>query len=204
MIYMKYLPLFLSSIVVDHLQKQFPEGSVLTTCIYCNYKEKDNQTVQDLLASLLKQLVQDSENLSDSVKALHKDHIKRKAYLPPEDLIQALQYEIAVYRRVFIVVDALDECTEEGNRRRDLLDELRSLPRNANVLFTSRHNTTIATEFRGTMTLEVNAADSDITRYVIARTQREHRLARHVKADPALQQTIVNEIVGRAKGMYVV
>ncbi|MCJ1378973.1 hypothetical protein MMC17_002072 [Xylographa soralifera] len=193
----------LASIAVDYLQKKFSDSSVLTTCIYCNYKDKDNQTAQDLLASLLKQLVQDCENLSDSVKALHRDHLKRNARLAPEDLIQAIQSEIANYRRVFIVVDALDECTEEGNRRVDLLHELRSLPRNVNVLITSRHNSAIATEFKGTMTLEVNAADSDITRYVLARIQREHRLARHVKADPVLQQTIVTEIVGRAKGMFL-
>ncbi|MCJ1282267.1 hypothetical protein MMC26_001590 [Xylographa opegraphella] len=193
----------LASVVVDYLQQQFPESSFLTMCIYCNYKEKDNQTVHDLLASLLKQLVQDCGSLSDNVKALHKDHVARNARLGPEDLIQALQYEIGIYRRVFIVVDALDECTEEGNRRMNLLNELRSLPRNVNVLVTSRHNSSIAAGFQGTITPEVNATDSDISQYIMARIQRENRLARHVEADPGLQQTIVSEIVRRAKGMFL-
>ncbi|MCJ1402435.1 hypothetical protein MMC11_005655 [Xylographa trunciseda] len=193
----------LASIVVDYLQKKFSETSVLTTCIYCNYKEKDNQTAQDLLASLLKQLVQDCESLSEKVTALYKDHTKRRTRLPPEDLIQALQLEIARYPRVFIIVDALDECTEEGNRRMDLMDGVRSLPRNANLLITSRHNRTIETEFEGTRTLEINATDSDITRYVLARIQCEHRLARHVRTHPALQQSIVNGILRGAKGMFL-
>ncbi|MCJ1392629.1 hypothetical protein MMC18_005499 [Xylographa bjoerkii] len=193
----------LASIVVDYLQKKFPETSVLTTCIYCNYKEKDNQTAQDLLASVLKQLVQGCDWVSEDIKALHKDHIKRNVRLPREDLIQALQSDIARFRRVFIIVDALDECTEERNIRMDILNELRSLPPNANLLVTSRHNSTIAAEFKGRMTLEVNATDSDVTRYVLARIQHEHRLLRHVRADPVLQQSIISEVVGRAKGMFL-
>ena len=97
----------------------------------------------------------------------------------------------------------MDECTEEGDRRSNLLDELRSLPPNTNVLVTSRHNSSIATEFHGTTTLEIDATNSDITRYILAHIKREHRLARHVKTDSVLQQSIVSEIVGRVKGMYI-
>ena len=189
--------------MVDHLQTKFPETSVSTTCIYCDYREKGNQAAYDLLASVFKQLVQDCESLSESVKALYNDHVKRNARLPPEELIQALHLEIIRYRRVFVVVDALDECTEEGNTRMDLLDTLRSLPGNINLLVTSRHISTIASEFIGATTLEVIASDSDVTRYILGRIQREHRLARHIKADPSLRQSLINKIVERARGMYV-
>src|SRR5271156_5095192 len=53
------------SIVVNHLQTLCEENdSVATTCIYCNYKEQAEQTVPNLVATLLKQMTQDRRAIS--------------------------------------------------------------------------------------------------------------------------------------------
>ena len=187
--------------VVDHLQTIFKGKNVATACIYCDYKAKGEQTAPNLLASLLKQIVQDCSTLSGNLKPLYDDYNKRKSHPAPEDVSIALQSEIATFSRMFIVVDALDECTEEGSTRADLLDELRSLPNKVNLMVTSRNIPAIKREFEGVKSLEIHATDADVVRYITSRLQREHRLARHVKADPVLHDTVVNAILDKAKGM---
>jgi len=190
-----------SSIVVDYLQNRFKNDDAATVCVYCNYKEKKEQDAQSLIASILKQLVQDSKTISNDLKTWFQPHLKREAHLPPEELTQALHLEIARHRRVFVVVDALDECTEESSTRADLLDELKSLPKNVNLLVTSRKISAIMNEFEGAERLEVYASDKDTKKYIVGRIHHEPRLARHVKADPGLQRAIVNGIISKAHGM---
>lgn len=186
---------------MDYLQTRFKSDDVATVCIYCNYKEHKEQDAQSLIASILKQLVQDCKVVSEDLKTQFKPHLKREAHLPPEDLTRVLHVEITRRHRVFLVVDALDECTEESNTRAELLDELKSLPENVNLLVTSRRISAIMNEFEGAESLEIYANDKDTTKYILGRIQREHRLARHVKADPGLEQVIVNGIISKAHGM---
>ncbi|MCJ1478158.1 hypothetical protein MMC13_006834 [Lambiella insularis] len=193
----------IASIVIDHLQTKFSAPDARIACIFCNYKDKIRQTAQELLASLLKQLLQDSHTLSDSMTSLYEDHVKRSERLAPEDLIKELQSEIGRSPRVFIVVDALDECTEEGNARMSLLNELRSLSGNVNLLVTSRNFSSIESAFNDTKSLEIYAAEADVTQYIMGRLQREQRLAKHIKSDPGLQSTIVSKILAQAKGMFL-
>ena len=47
---------------------------VAISYIYLNYKEQHEQTIANLIASILKQMVQDRPMISDSVKALYERH----------------------------------------------------------------------------------------------------------------------------------
>jgi len=95
-------------------------------------------------------------------------------------------------------VDALDECTDDATRTA-LLTTLKDLP--INLFVTSRYSLTIEEKFDGVKRLDIRAHDDDVRRYVEKRIFREDRLARHVKADPSLQDDIVNKVVDSAKGM---
>ncbi len=69
------------------------------------------------------------------------------------------------------------------------------------LLVTSRYISTFEHEFKEAACLEIRASDGDVRKYVEDRIWKEHRLMRHVKADPSLQETIVNGITKNAKGM---
>ena len=47
----------LRSIVVDYLERSFEQEDVAIAYIYCSYKEQEDQTDVNLIASLLQQLV---------------------------------------------------------------------------------------------------------------------------------------------------
>ena len=118
---------------MDHLQTLFEENNgVATASIYCNYKEQTEHTVSNLVASLLKQMVQDSRAISDDIKSFYKRHHRRAARPTLDQLTNILISEIQSYSKVFIVVDALDECREDDATRATLLEVLRSLPKQVN------------------------------------------------------------------------
>ena len=184
------------SIVVNHLQTLSEENdSVATTCIYCNYKEQAEQTVPNLVASLLRQIVQGRRAISDHVKSLFERHQLQSTRPTLDQLTDVLISEIRMRSKVFVVVDALDECREDGATRALLLQVLRSLPLQVNLMVTSRNLPSIGRYFEGAKRLHIHAKDDDMRIYI------EGRIAlgpRHLKN---LQEVIVNKILENAKGM---
>ena len=82
------------SIVVYHLQKIFKGDNVAVACIYCNYKKQIEQTVSNLVASLLKQIVQDRYGASDNVKSLYELHNHQSTRPTLDELTTALKSKI--------------------------------------------------------------------------------------------------------------
>ena len=131
----------LSSIIVNHLQEQSEQSSMTRViCLYLNHNESKIQTSEALLGSLLKQLIQ-LECSSDTFSDLRVEYEKAKRMgarlaRPGVQMIEKyLKRELATYGRVYLVVDALDECKFPGKLLRDILN---LGGRNLSLLVTSR------------------------------------------------------------------
>jgi hypothetical protein len=148
------------------------------------------------VSSLLRQLAQSHPTISKTVDQFYSSHKLRHPTL--YEFKEALQIEIRSYSKVFVVVDALDECVDDETRM-VLLTALKDLP--VNLFVTSRYSLTTERKFDGAERLDIRAHDNDVRRYVENRILCEDRLARHVKADPSLQDDIINKVVDSAKGM---
>jgi hypothetical protein len=185
-----------SSIVLEHLETFFKnDHNVAITCIFCNYKLQADQTVPNLIASLLKQIVQGSHTDLKEVKSLYTRHKKDCTRPTLNELTSVLALEIGALSKVFIVVDALDECREDDASRAKLLKVLRLLPKNVNLMVTSRNLPTIAEDFDKAERLDIRATGEDVTTYVNSRISLAPR---HIKD---LQEIIVSKVVGSADGM---
>src|ERR1700733_2712272 len=118
----------LTLIVVNDLCNRFRNDMTIGIAyIYCNFRQQDEQKVEDLLASLLKELAQYQPSLLGVVKDLydrHKDNRTRPSF---DDISRALQSVASMYSRVFIVVDALDECQVSNDCRSRFLSEVFNL-----------------------------------------------------------------------------
>ncbi|KAI9854922.1 MAG: hypothetical protein M1824_006491 [Vezdaea acicularis] len=195
----------IASVVIDHVQRAFKDDNAVILWIYCNYKQKSEQTITNLLGSLLKQVVLQRPNISDHVRGLHDKHSKLNTRPAPEEIVQVLGAELACYSQTFIVVDALDECSEESKTRSNLLGNLRSLSGNVSLLVTSRNLPTSETEcdFDRKNRVEIRASDEDVRCYVEARISSEPRLLRHVKVEPTLRNLITETIVNNVEGMFL-
>ncbi|KAL2153768.1 hypothetical protein VTH82DRAFT_4923 [Thermothelomyces myriococcoides] len=158
----------LTSIVIDRLIAQHADDrSVGIAYIYFGFLKLNDQEVSDIFASLLKQFAQRRTELPASVKSLFDKHEKRTR--PSfDDISTAIQSTTAEFSRIFIVVDALDECPDSF--REKFISEIFSLqPKcGANIFMTSRPLEKIICKFSKEETKEIRATDEDLELYIEA------------------------------------
>jgi hypothetical protein len=131
----------LTAIVIDDLTTQFSNDPTIGIAyVYCNFRWQSEEKAEDLLASLLKQLTQVRSSLLDTMKSLYDKHKIKRTRPSFEEISRALRSVAALYSRVFIVIDALDECQASDGCRSRFLEEVFSLQAKfrANVFVTSR------------------------------------------------------------------
>jgi Cdc6-like AAA superfamily ATPase len=148
----------LTSIVVEELTTCFQNNkSIGIAYLYCNFRRQHEQKVEDLLASLLKQLTQGRSSLPNTIKSLYDSHQDKRTRLSFDEISRALQSVVTMYSRVFIVIDALDECQVSNNCRKTFLSELFSLQAKCvgNLFATSRFIPEITQNFQGSISLEI-------------------------------------------------
>jgi hypothetical protein len=193
----------ITAIVIDDLTKRFQnDSSICIAYLYCNFRRKDEQRAQDLLASLLKQLSQERSSLPDSVKALYDRHRDKRTRPSFEEISRDLYSVATTYLRVFIIVDALDECQLSEGCRTTFLTEIFNLQAKsrANIFATSRFIPEITERFNRSMSLEIRASEHDVRRYVDGHMSH---LPSFVGRSPDLQGEIKAKIVKAVDGMYV-
>lgn len=159
----------LTSVVVNELTTWFANDPTIGIAyIYCDFRRQDEQTINDLLASLLKQLAGGQPSLPETIKELYGRH-KRNRTRPSLDEISAtLQAVATLYSRVFIIIDALDECQASHGCRERLLSEIFDLQTKtrANLFTTSRLIPEITERFINGLRLDIRASNQDVQRYL--------------------------------------
>jgi hypothetical protein len=152
---------------------------------------------------LLHQLVLRKSILRGELTALYEAHIHKKTRPPLSECSKLLQIATGFFSKVLIIIDALDECPEEGNARQSLLTEIRKLYPHICFLVTSRHVLNIDCELQDAVRLEIRARGEDITRYLEERVSRSTQIQRFVEKDANLRGAIVGAILNKASGMYI-
>ncbi|KFX94529.1 hypothetical protein V490_04313 [Pseudogymnoascus sp. VKM F-3557] len=194
----------LTSIVVEKLIDQFrnSDEDVGIAYLYCNFRRRDEQKIKDLLASLVKQLAQGLNPLPDAVNSLYGKYTDTRTQPTLDELSQALEAIATLYTRVFIIVDALDECLITGSHRSDFLSRIFNVKEKsgANLFMTSRHIPEITEIFHRSTFLEIRALESDVRRYLDSNISN---LPSFVRRSPDLQEEIKTGIVGAVDGMFL-
>jgi len=169
--------------------------------IYCNFKEQDKHSVRELIASLLKQLVQDHPVMSEAVESLYDKHHRNRTHPSLGELTGTLRKEVERFGKVFIIIDALDELVEHD--RWHLVKEVQSLGPTVNLMVTSRPLSSIVQMFEGTRSIDIRANEQDVREYLEQRIDHKSIFSHVVKADKTLRKDIIDKISTNARGMYV-
>jgi NACHT domain len=193
----------MSSIVVDDLWKHFDQHPKYAIAYaYCSYKRQHEQTLVNLIATLSRQLLQERSDLPDTVQSLYQRHVHKKTRPSVDELRVLLHSVTEIYSKVFIVVDALDECTEVDRTRDLLLSELIHLQNQSKtvvcLLATTRFITEILDQFENCVKLEIRATEHDVSRYLDSQILR---LAPCVARRKDLQDEIKTKIIEAVDGM---
>ncbi|TKA71820.1 hypothetical protein B0A49_06846 [Cryomyces minteri] len=123
----------------NHLQKRFDPLQNPVICIFLDVKDPKTQVKDNLFGGLLKQLIQlkGPGPMSEDLLQAYQNWKETGVKLALSALRDLLLDEVALFDRVFLLVDALDECTEGfRNWLEDELEEYR--PDNMSIFITSR------------------------------------------------------------------
>ncbi|EMD89384.1 hypothetical protein COCHEDRAFT_1107661, partial [Bipolaris maydis C5] len=186
----------ITSIVIHDLTTRFSEDpSVGIAYIYCNFQRQDEQNVDDLLISLLKQLAESQPSSLENIKDLYRRHNSSRTRPSLEEIKTTLHSVVSNYSRVFIVIDALDECQTSNGCRTRFLSTIFDL--RASIFATSRINGEIVKMFEKATSIEIRARDDDVDVYLDARMQLE----RSDILDNPTRDMIKKEVIGTMDGM---
>jgi hypothetical protein len=193
----------LTSIVVEELSVRFRHSkSIGIAYIYCNFRRQDEQKAEGLLASLYKQLTQGRSSLPESVKSLYDKHKDKRTRPSFDEISRALQFVIAIYSKVFIIVDALDECQAANGCRSRFLEEVFALQAKCgvNIFATSRFIPEITNKFAESTSVEIRASDEDVRKYLDGHMAQ---LPSFVQRNQQLREEIKTKISEAVDGVYV-
>jgi len=117
-----------SSLVIDSLCDQENEKDIAVACLYYDSLAQQEQTITNMVGTILKQLVSRGDipkYLRDAFQKGNQEIGGRGLLFV--DMVQMLKAAIASIPQVFICVDALDECLPKGLP--ELLEWLRDIIR---------------------------------------------------------------------------
>lgn len=151
---------------------------------------------------MLKQLAGHQPSLLDSIRSLYGKHKDKQTRPSFNELSKTLQSAAAIYSRIFIIIDALDECHTTGGNRAKFLSDVFNLQAKygANIFATSRPIPDIAEKFKGSTLLEIRASEDDVRKYLDGHILH---LPSFVQRTPNLEEEIKTKIVEAVDGMYV-
>ena len=189
----------LLAIAINHLQERFFKPDEVVLFAFCDHRDRENQSAENIMLSLWRQLMQKRVLGELECEYLETTYSKRGVYPTTDALVKLLSDELSKYSRVFVLLDALDELRTES--RDSLQYLLRQLPTNVNLLVTSRVPKETSLEFRNVPQLEIRARDQDIKDYINGRLQSVSKLRSQVEHNSKLREEIRNTITKKADGM---
>ncbi|XP_014554045.1 hypothetical protein COCVIDRAFT_106056 [Bipolaris victoriae FI3] len=199
----------LSSTVIEHLlQHCYSDASMVTAYFYFDFNDIQKRNPELMLRSLLCQLLQGLVIIPKGVNALFSACADRGQQPSLRALLELIPQVIQQFTHVYVVLDALDECT----KRQELMDMLEMVAGwqldNLHLLMTSRKERDIESSLEiyikeeYTICLQKDVVDGDIQRYVQRRLSDDKNLAKWNK-DTAIRQEIEATLMHGARGMCV-
>ena len=194
----------ISTLAIDFLRGECQQDPAVAVCfLYFDYRIKYNN-VTELVAIILRQLAAHRLPLAKPVRSLYELYGLRNSKPPLRDYISTLQSALSEWKKVFLVVDAIDECPSSNSTRQAFLGDLNTIQANSKlrIMITGRPNPDVVDVMRSRKAklLEIRARDEDVETYIADRILKSDGLARQ---PVVLQQLIKARITQAVDGMLV-
>lgn len=194
----------LTSSVINYLKHDFQSDEVGLAYFYCDYKDPMKQDPAVVFRTLLAQLSSQNVAVFQHVRSFFNEQYKENPNPPSLDLVRSNfeQFLRTSFHRVFIVIDAVDECLD----RECILSSLAAIAESiehVKIFISSREELTIHEQFKGYPNLKIRPkhVSADIESYVDA-TLRARIASKKLKVkDESLRQEILGILTLKADGM---
>ena len=200
-----------SSAIIQHIMKLRDTGRATLAYFYFDFRHEENKNLRNAVTSLLIQLSTYSKPCCDIIYRLYSEHGKGTQQPSNGILVDCLKEMLAVAAQqpMFIVMDALDECPDDGSPtpREEVLRLIQDLVRpqlpNLHVCVTSRPEIDIQAMLKPLAVNAISLHDEArqkivIANYVNSVVSSDERMRKWGDDDKKL---IVEELSERADGM---
>lgn len=162
---------------------------------------QDQQKPILILASLVKQLASQLLDLPVELEALHRVLEPREKRPTIEELYMVLLGITSKFSRVYFILDALDEC-DQDKQRKGLLPLFHRMGKDGiKVFVTSRpHPEDIQESFKDIAKIKLLAKAEDIESYIRQKIDENPKAKRLVR-EGKCEDRIISELIDCAKGM---
>lgn len=184
------------------LQLQDANPNITIGYFYFDFNDTEKQRLDRMIRSILFQVSQRTSDGQQALSHFYERHENGQRQ-PPQDSVQELLCKtLGVTDSTYIILDALDECTE----RDDLLSFLKSLVQQQlaglRILATSRREWDIEEPLRSVSDFNINIqsaiVDDDIRTYIDARLITDPKLS---KWPENVRTEILEQLMEKADGM---
>jgi hypothetical protein len=197
----------LSSTIIEHLQQHCHDNaSMVTAYFYFDFNDTQKQDPDPMLRSLLRQLLQRSVTIPKGVDALFSSCDNGRRLPSAHALLEVAQQVAQEFTHLYVVLDALDECTQ----RSELLDMLETVVGwkldNLHLLMTSRKGQGIEESLESyvdkedAICLQSDIVDKDIQRYIQQRLSSDKKVVKWGR-NPDIRLEIETVLMRGACGM---
>ena len=184
---------------------QDSKESIAVAYFFCDYKNQESQRAEVIFGSLATQIALQSPHAMGYLQEYYdelnpKGEFGRQAEV--EELISIIQHMAGHFEKVYIVVDALDECGHEAWSTADALKTLAEGTYTINMALFSREEEDIRDSLADDFSrIEIAAQTGDLELYVRAKMSRKKNLKELYVRNPQLNREIRNHLIRGAKGM---
>jgi hypothetical protein len=165
---------------------------------FFDYQRQEEQTVDDFVATLLRQLASLSQEVFSAVEKFHNRFVFQSRRPSLDDLQSELRSAFQTITGIFVVIDAWDEC--ESVKRTECANMLRGCLSQCvvHLLATTRDDHEVHTLFDGNPTLRIQAHVEDLTLYT---TERAAELAPNIRHDVGLVDNVIKGVIDASDGV---
>lgn len=169
---------------------------------YFDFNDPEKQKPVNMLRSILAQLCFQQDDIPDRIKTLYETH-DRGLHEPNTSNLRSALLDLANNSgAIYIILDALDECSQKEILREIILDFYQR--ENISLFVTSRKENAVESVMMDMESTKVSAEswviDADIKLYIKRRLKNDSKLSRW---PDAVKLEIETALLNRARGMYV-
>lgn len=191
-----------STIIQDVISNHQSEPIKAVAYFYFDFNDSDKQRTEMLIRSLIVQFAAQCSHLPESLKSAHSRSQGGQKQPTIGDMTIILRHILKSFNTIYILLDALDECTD----RQDLFEFIGSLMGwnidNLHVLTTSRKENDIAVSLEPLLTCQLciqsALVDADIRVHIVETLSNDPKLR---KWPIDVQKEIEDALMRGAKGM---
>jgi hypothetical protein len=190
-----------STVIEEAIRTCQPSSAV--SFFYFDFNDAEKQRCDSLIRSLIVQLSSQSTNTPKALTELYSRHRGGQQTPAPKELMETLREAINELDHTYIILDALDECTER-KQLLELIDEITQWNlQKLHVLVTSRRERDIEEGLKclleDQICIQSTLVNADIRLHIHEKIQCDRKLS---KWSAQIQDEIEEALMRGANGMY--